>query len=152
MYDLLLILPSISQICKRAGAGFDCVDAMMQRYALEASGVEYHAFARSCFRRLLPAAQDMLKHLAHRLARREGASLCAVLQRLRARIQTPLSSGSHLHLQAVSRPSGSGSFLSVHREIMHWIPKLSLGRLPESSTSCHGEWNSSELEGIFGRL
>ena len=79
-----------------SGAGADCVVTMDQRKRermapfrdqLEASGVEYHPFAISCWGRLHPGAAQMLQNIAKRTARREGgASQSAVLHRLRGRI------------------------------------------------------------------
>ena len=90
--DVGIICPSAS------GAGLDCVVTMDQRKRdrmepfreqLEASGVEYHPFAVSCWGRLHPSASQMLDNLAKRTARRQGSNnQRAVLQRLRARIAT----------------------------------------------------------------
>ena len=92
--DVGVICPSAS------GAGADCVVTMDQRKRermepfreqLEASGVEYHPFAVSCWGRLHPTANKMLETIAKRIARREGgASQAAVLQRLRGRITTEI--------------------------------------------------------------
>ena len=87
----------VGVICPMAsGAGADCVVTMDQRKRermapfrdqLEASGVEYHPFAISCWGRLHPGAAQMLQNIAKRTARREGgASQSAVLHRLRGRI------------------------------------------------------------------
>ena len=90
--DVGVICPSAS------GAGIDCVVTMDQRKRermepfreeLEASGVEYHPFAVSCWGRLHPGAEQMLQNLAKRTARRQGLSCQReVVQRLRARITT----------------------------------------------------------------
>ena len=90
--DVGVISPAAS------GAGADCVVTMDQRKRermepfreeLEASGVECHPFAVSCWGRLHPGAEQMLQNLAKRKARRQGL-LCQreVVQRLRARITT----------------------------------------------------------------
>ena len=44
------------------------------RDQLDASGVEYHPFAISCWGRLHPAANHMLQNIAKRIARREGGT------------------------------------------------------------------------------
>jgi len=92
--DVGVICPSA------AGAGLDCVATMEHRKRerlapfeaeLHAGGSEYHPFAISCWGRLHPAAEQMLQHLAKRMARRDGSSSHrSILIRLRARITTEI--------------------------------------------------------------
>ena len=74
----------VGVICPAAaGAGADCVVTMDQRkrarmipYAAELnqSAIEYQPFALSCWGRLHPSADKMIKSLARYKARREGLS------------------------------------------------------------------------------
>jgi hypothetical protein len=126
--DVGVICPSA------AGAGADCVVTMDQRKRerldpfrdqLEASGVEYHPFAVSCWGRLHPAATSMLQNVAKRTARREGgASQAAVLHRLRGRITIEIMRRAALmviqcrpQLPEVHEVSGCEAPLTVEAEL-----------------------------------
>jgi hypothetical protein len=89
----------VGVICPAAsGAGLDCVQTMDQRkrdrmapFAEELAygAVEYHPFAVSCWGRLHPSAEQMLRNISKRMARREGLSNQRPIEdRLRARITT----------------------------------------------------------------
>ena len=107
--DVGVICPSA------AGAGLDCVVTMEQRKRdrllpytdeLEASGVEYHPFAVSCWGRLHPSALQMLQNAAKRIARRDATTTQRA--RLKVRVSTEVCSTCRTNGFALFAACGAG--------------------------------------------